>query len=402
MTEGSLLVTGGAGFVGSNLVARLLDEGRRVVVFDSLARPGSERNLAWLESNDRAEMLTVVRGDIRDADAVLEVGREADVIYHLAGQVAVTTSVDHPRHDFEVNALGTLNMLEAARRSGRHPLFVFTSTNKVYGGMEEIEVVEDGSRYRFRDEPHGISEQQPLDFHSPYGCSKGSADQYVRDYGRIYELDTVVFRMSCIYGPRQFGNEDQGWLAHFMIRVAAGEPVTIYGDGKQVRDVLFVEDLVRAFLLLQEKRSLVTGQVYNIGGGPENSISVWTEFGEALARLSGRDPVVAFESWRPGDQRCYVSDIRKADKDVGWVPAVSVDEGLRRLWDWVSSRCPTRLRLAFEAGCLVYALSLPDPVRSVSSRGRRADSRAPAGTWIGEAPHRRLLVLGEPGGRSVN
>jgi CDP-paratose 2-epimerase len=251
--------------------------------------------------------------------------------------VAVTTSVDDPRTDFEVNALGTFNMLEAARSSGRKPIFVFTSTNKVYGGMEEVAVTEGSRSYSYRDFPYGISESQPLDFHSPYGCSKGTGDQYARDYGRIYGLPTVVFRMSCIYGPRQFGNEDQGWVAHFMIATVKGEPITIYGNGKQVRDVLFVDDLVRAFKLANEKIKITAGQVYNIGGGPSNVLAVWSEFGELLADLKGEHVPVRYGDWRPGDQPCYVSDVRKACVHMGWKPQVDKLTGIRRLWEWVST-----------------------------------------------------------------
>jgi CDP-paratose 2-epimerase len=258
------------------------------------------------------------------------------VIYHLAGQVAVTSSVKDPRPDYEVNALGTFNLLEAARLSGRNPAVVFSSTNKVYGGMEDVPVVERATRYGYRDLPYGVPESQPLDFHSPYGCSKGAADQYVRDYARIYGLPTVVFRMSCIYGPRQFGNEDQGWLAHFMIAALIGNPITIYGDGKQVRDVLFVDDLVRAFRLAVEKIDVAAGEVFNIGGGPDNTLAVWHEFRELLADLRGVKTRVRRREWRPGDQPCYVSDIRKAHRLLGWQPQVDKEMGVRRLWEWVS------------------------------------------------------------------
>lgn len=332
-----ILVTGGSGFVGSNLVKALLDEGEHVVLFDSLARPGSERNLAWLQSTNSNGRLDVIREDVRDFDSLRAAVEGVDVIYHLAGQVAVTTSVEDPRDDFEVNAVGTLNVLEAARLSVRQPIVVFTSTNKVYGGADDVPVIETPSRYAFRDLPHGISESQPLDFHSPYGCSKGAADQYVRDYARIYGLKTVVFRMSCIYGPRQFGNEDQGWVAHFMISAADRRPITIYGNGKQVRDILFVDDLVRAFRLAVEKIDTTAGEVYNIGGGPENTLSVWAEFGDVLAALDGNGVHASYDEWRPGDQPCYVSDIRKAERDMGWAPEVSSGMGLERLWEWVQS-----------------------------------------------------------------
>lgn len=335
--NGNILVSGGAGFVGSNLVDALLREGHEVTVFDMLSRRGSEANLAWLQARHPRERLRVARGDIRDFEAIRAASREADVIYHLAGQVAVTTSVTEPRHDFEINALGTLNVLEAARLSPRRPVVVFTSTNKVYGAMEDVAVVEGETRYEYRDFPRGIAESRVLDFHSPYGCSKGAADQYAHDYARIYGLPTVVFRMSCIYGPRQFGTEDQGWLAHFMIAAATDQPITIYGNGKQVRDVLFIDDLVRAFRLAVEKIDVTRGEIYNIGGGPSNTTSVWMEFGRLLSELKGREIPVRYDQWRPGDQPCYVSDIRKAAHHMGWQPQVDKDTGIRRLWEWVSS-----------------------------------------------------------------
>lgn len=332
---GKILVTGGAGFIGSNLCDALLGDGYDVAVYDSLARPGTEINLAWLRSR-HGSRLRFVGSDVRDVDALRYAARDVDVIYHLAGQVAVTISVDDPRTDFEVNALGTLNVLEAARTSGKQPIVVFTSTNKVYGGMEDVEVVRAETRYAYADLPQGVPETRPLDFHSPYGCSKGGADQYVRDYSRIYGLPTVVFRMSCIYGPRQLGNEDQGWLAHFMIAAASGQTISIYGDGLQVRDILFVDDLVRAFRLAVEKIGITAGEVYNIGGGPANTLSVWSEFGPLLRGLRGEETDVGFAAWRPGDQRCYVSDTRKAQQDMGWTPRVDVASGLQRLWDWIA------------------------------------------------------------------
>jgi CDP-paratose 2-epimerase len=307
-------------------------------VFDALARRGTEHNLAWLRDQDPDGRLRFVRGDVRDFEAVHAAASDAAVIYHLAGQVAVTSSVLDPRTDYEVNAQGTFNVLEAARLSGLRPTLVFTSTNKVYGGLEDVAVVERTTRYEYREFPDGIPESQPLDFHSPYGCSKGAADQYVRDYARIYDLPTVVFRMSCIYGPRQFGNEDQGWVAHFLIAALTGHPITIYGNGKQVRDVLFVDDLVRALRLAAEKIDATAGQVFNIGGGPGNTLAVWQEFRELLADLKGAKVPVRYDEWRPGDQPCYVSDIRKAKQCLGWEPRVGKEEGVRRLWEWVGSQ----------------------------------------------------------------
>lgn len=329
------LITGGAGFIGSNLADALASEGWVVWIFDLLARPGVERNLAWLQERHGGR-IRFVRGDLRDFPAVAEVVRQAEVIFHLAAQVAVTTSLIDPRTDFEINALGTLNVLEAARQARHRPIILYTSTNKVYGAMEEVPVVEEATRYRYVDRPFGIDERQPLDFHSPYGCSKGAADQYVRDYARIYGLPTVVFRMSCVYGPRQFGTEDQGWVAHFVISAMTGRPITIYGDGKQVRDLLFVTDLIAAMRAAVERIHRTAGQVYNIGGGPENTLSVWREFAPLLSEILGRplDPP-SFGPWRPGDQKVYISDIRKAMQDLDWQPRVNVREGLTRLVEWV-------------------------------------------------------------------
>ncbi len=335
--NGKFLVTGGAGFVGSNLVNNLLSDGCSVTILDSLARKGTQNNLAWLRSQHGNGQLEFFQGDVRNFGSVKAAAQDVDAIYHLAGQVAVTSSVCDPRLDFEINTLGTLNVLEAARLNERKPIIVFTSTNKVYGEMDSVATVELDTRYAYRDLPHGVSESQPVDFHSPYGCSKGAADQYVRDYSRIYGLRTVVFRMSCIYGPRQFGTEDQGWLAHFMIASETAKPITIYGNGKQVRDVLFIDDLVKAFRLAVEKIDVTAGQVYNIGGGPNNTIAVWREFSKLLSGWKGREVAVSFENWRPGDQPCYVSDIRKAHAHMGWQPKVNKETGIRRLWDWVSS-----------------------------------------------------------------
>ncbi|HMK07495.1 MAG TPA: GDP-mannose 4,6-dehydratase, partial [Anaerolineales bacterium] len=250
---------------------------------------------------------------------------------------AVTTSVTDPRQDFEINALGTFNLLEAVRAERLEPIVLFTSTNKVYGALAHLRVEETDSRYRYADLPQGVDERTPLDFYSPYGCSKGAADQYVRDYGRIYGLRTVVFRNSCIYGTRQFGIEDQGWLAWFVIAAQRGHPISIYGDGKQVRDVLFVDDLVEVMLRAVKQPQVSAGQVYNIGGGPARTVSVWKEFGPKLEGLVGKPLPVGLQDWRPGDQKVYVSDIRKAESDFGWEPKVDVDEGLRRLHDWVKA-----------------------------------------------------------------
>ena len=328
-------ITGGAGFIGSNYVSRLLERGEKVAIYDNLSRAGAPRNLAWLREKfgDTAFKLTV--GDVRDAALLTVASREADVIIHLAAQVAVTTSVVKPREDFEINAQGTFNILEAARLNDRKPVLLYASTNKVYGGMEDVEVVEDATRWRYADLPLGCPETQPLDFHSPYGCSKGAGDQYVRDYARIYDLPTIVLRQSCIYGPRQFGVEDQGWVAWMIIAAVTGHPLTIYGDGKQIRDVLHVDDLLNAYDASIEKISTVRGQVFNLGGGPDNTMSIWTEFGPLLEKLLGKPVLVKRGDWRPGDQKVFVADIRKAGRDLGWTPRISVKEGVGRLFNWV-------------------------------------------------------------------
>ncbi len=329
------LVTGGAGFIGSNYVDRLLERGGQVSIYDNLSRAGAELNIQWLQAKHGAHAFRLIVGDVRDYDLLFSTVRDADVVVHLASQVAVTTSVAEPRHDFEVNALGTFNVLEAARSSGRQPAVLYASTNKVYGGMEQVEVLEGETRYQYAHLPKGIPETHSLDFHSPYGCSKGSGDQYTRDYYRIYGLPTVVFRQSCIYGPRQFGIEDQGWLAWFMIAVVASRPITIYGDGKQVRDVLFIDDLLDAYDAALERIDIAAGQVYNIGGGPDHAIAVWTEFGALLENLMGQKIHPKMSDWRPGDQKIYVSDIRKAERDLAWAPKIGVKKGLKRLYEWV-------------------------------------------------------------------
>ena len=329
------LVTGGAGFIGSNYVHRLLGRGEHVTVFDNLSRAGAPRNLEWLRKSFGARSFEMLKADVRDAGAIARAARAADVIVHLAGQVAVTTSVMNPRQDFEANALGTFNTLEAARLSGRDPIFLFASTNKVYGGMEDVEVVEDATRWRYARLVNGCPETQPLDFHSPYGNSKGAGDQYTRDYARIYGLRSVVFRQSCIYGPRQFGIEDQGWLAWMTIAAVTGRKITIYGDGKQVRDVLHVEDLLNAYDAAVEKIETACGQVYNMGGGAPNVLAVWAEFGPMLERLLGRKIEVARADWRPGDQRVFYADYGKARRELGWEPKIGREEGIRRLFEWV-------------------------------------------------------------------
>lgn len=327
-----LLITGGAGFIGSNAAEYFLKKGDRVTLFDNFSRNGSKQNVKWLKS--LGGQLSIIEGDVREANEISKAVIDMDVVLHFAAQVAVTTSVTNPKEDFEINALGTLNVLEGIRTKNPKAVFLFSSTNKVYGEMNEVKVIEDKTRYNYEN-IDGISESFPLDFHSPYGCSKGAADQYVRDYARIYGIKTVVFRQSCIYGPRQFGVEDQGWVAWFVIALSQGKKITIYGDGKQVRDVLFISDLIRAYDLAIDNISEISGQIYNIGGGKENSISVWYEFAPILEKLFERKIIANFSDWRPGDQKIYISDITKAKKGLGWKPEVSPKVGIEKLYNWV-------------------------------------------------------------------
>jgi CDP-paratose 2-epimerase len=330
------LITGGAGFIGCNLAAHLMRAGRKVLIYDNLSRCGSESNLKWLRS-EFGTSFQFIKGDIRDAKALRQAAAHQDVIYHLAAQVAVTSSVLNPREDFEVNAIGTFNALEAARAARSEPIFFFASTNKVYGAMEDVLVRERETRYELVDLPFGVPETRSLDFHSPYGCSKGSGDQYARDYHRIYGLRTIVFRQSCIYGWRQFGVEDQGWLAHFAIASAKRQGITIYGDGKQVRDILFVDDLLHAIDLAVENISVTAGQTYNIGGGPTNTLSVWAETRSILEDFVGHSILTRRDAWRSGDQRIYVSDIRKAQRDFGWTPQIAPRLGIEKMWGWINT-----------------------------------------------------------------
>lgn len=312
------LITGGAGFIGSNLAERLLSmHGTQVRIFDNLSRSGVTRNLEWLQKKADGN-LEVIEGDVRDARAVAKAVAGATEIYHFAAQVAVTSSVRDPATDFQVNAVGTFNVLEAARHSGQKPFILFTSTNKVYGALESVAVVEDGTRYRAKDSRfRGIDEREPLDFHSPYGCSKGTADQYVRDYARIYGIPTVVFRMSCIAGPRQFGNEDQGWVAHFLYSVLEKRRITIYGDGLQVRDVLHVHDLVDAMQKARTQVDVTRGNAYNVGGGPSRAVSI-LEMLQAIEKETRVAVRLDYGGVRPGDQPLYVSDTSKLERHTGW------------------------------------------------------------------------------------
>lgn len=330
----NILITGGAGFIGTHTAKFYLKAGNRVTVFDNFVRKGTRENIQWLEKQYGVGNIEVIEGDIRDFDKLKKSVPGHDVIIHLAGQVAVTTSVVNPREDFEINALGTFNVLESVRLFAPSSILLFASTNKVYGGMEEIKIIKKGKKYIYRDLPGGISEAQNLDFHSPYGCSKGTADQYVRDYHRIYGLRTVVFRQSCIYGTHQFGIEDQGWVSWFTIASVLGKPITVYGDGMQVRDVLFVEDLVRAYDMAVTNIGKAAGKIFNVGGGPKFTLSL-LELLALLEKKLGKKIPYASADWRPGDQPVYVSNISKINKELGWKPQIDVQDGTSKMIDWI-------------------------------------------------------------------
>jgi len=338
-----VLITGGAGFIGSNLADRLAGEGQDVLVYDALARPGVEENLAWLKQRHPRRVSAIV-ADVCNEPALRESTRHAVAVFHFAAQVAVTTSMTDPRADFDVNLRGTFALLEALRRRETKPPLIFASTNKVYGDLADIALVEEDGMHVPLDRSarlHGVGEDRPLSFHTPYGCSKGAADQYVLDYARSYGLPSAVLRMSCIYGRRQKGTEDQGWLAHFVLRALAGEPITLYGDGKQVRDVLDVDDAVEAYVRMWRRIDRVAGRAFNLGGGPANAVSLRqavTHIGAVL----GRRPALRFDAWRPGDQRWFVADTRAVaaaldlDAPLGW------RQGLARLVAWFAAEQPGR------------------------------------------------------------
>lgn len=331
-----VIVTGGCGFIGCNAAYRYLKDGADVIIYDNLSRRGSWDNLEWLGTLDKKPIF--IKGDVRDFEQVKWMfgsHMDADFVLHLAGQVAVTRSVIEPREDFEINALGTLNILESIRTLGIKPFLLYTSTNKVYGNLDYVQIKEEKTRYVCPERPHGVSESEIVDFYSPYGCSKGAAEQYVRDYSRIYDLSTTVLRQSCIYGPRQLGVEDQGWLAWFAIAAILGRPITIYGNGKQVRDVLHVDDLIDCFDTCFSKAEVSRGKIYNVGGGTAFSISIWLEFYPILREFLRTNVDVSHGDWRPGDQKWYVSDTRKITKELGWKPKISPTQGIQSLFQWV-------------------------------------------------------------------
>jgi CDP-paratose 2-epimerase len=332
----STLVTGGAGFIGTNMADRLLRNGERVVILDNLSRPGVRDNLQWLQDEHRGRLRVEV-GDVRDSAAVRSALKGVERVFHFAAQVAVTTSVEDPVNDFSINLGGTLTLLEELRRLDTPPPLLFTSTNKVYGSLGDIVIQQRGPRYEPADarlRAHGVSEERPLHFCSPYGCSKGGADQYVLDYAASYGMPTVVFRMSCIYGPHQCGNEDQGWVAHFLMRALAREPITLYGDGMQTRDILFVDDLIKAMLLATDSIDDLAGRAFNVGGGPDSAVSL-LELLAMIEQLEGVAPSVAFGPWRVGDQQYYVSDTRAFTAATGWRHTVGPAAGVARLRDWL-------------------------------------------------------------------
>jgi len=371
------VITGGAGFIGCHAASRFHQNGDRVVVVDNLSRPGSEVNLAWLRDQGIASFLKLDVRDPRMMDAMMAEHGDADAVLHLAGQVAVTTSVADPRADFEANALGTLNVLEAVRTIAEgKPAVFYSSTNKVYGNLEHVRVVERNGRYTYDDRPFGVGEDEPLDFHSPYGCSKGVGDQYVRDYARIYGMKTIVFRQSCIYGTRQFGIEDQGWVAWFCLAVLTGQPFTIYGDGKQTRDALWVDDLIDVYERAYDRIDDLSGEVINVGGGPANTLSL-LDLVAKLERSFGKRLNPGIAPWRPGDQRVFVSDIRKAQALLDWKPKMGTEAGVDRLIRWIKENRglftvgqpePARSRAGVSLPYLDKPLTPPQPASGVPAR----------------------------------
>lgn len=346
-----VLITGGAGFIGSNLAERLLSEpDTKVRIFDNLSRTGVTHNINWLRSLAEHRRLDFVKGDVRDMRTVQQAVADVSEIYHFAAQVAVTTSISDPTTDFDINATGTFHVLEAARRARNKPFILYTSTNKVYGALKRLSVEVEGTHYRasvrgFR----GVDEKEPLDFHSPYGCSKGTADQYVHDYARIYDLPTVVFRMSCIAGPRQFGNEDQGWVAHFLYSALKGKPINVYGDGYQVRDILHVHDLLDAMIATRRDVDRTRGQVFNLGGGMERAVSV-TEMLRTIERKAGKPLRLCHSRVRPGDQPLYIANTSKLEQYTGWHAHRSITQVLEaiyefwlRNYDTIAPSLPSRL-----------------------------------------------------------
>lgn len=334
-----LLITGGCGFLGSNLAAAALARGDDLVVFDNLYRNGSRSNLAWLQSQGKFRF---EHGDIRNQNDITSIvqGFRPDAVFHLAGQVAMTTSIANPRMDFEVNVMGTHNLLEAIRLHAPEAAVVYSSTNKVYGDLEQYAYEETATRYQCIDRPQGFDEATQLAFHSPYGCSKGAADQYMLDYARIFGLKTVVFRHSSMYGGRQFATYDQGWVGWFCQKAIEAKrghatPFTISGNGKQVRDVLHAEDMQHLYLAAVEHIDTARGQVFNIGGGPANSLSLLELF-TLLEEFADVKLNYSILPVRESDQRVFVADIAKAENILGWRPMVDTRAGIAKMVNWVA------------------------------------------------------------------
>ncbi len=334
-----ILITGGCGFIGCNLADRLAARGDHVMILDNLARAGVRENAQWLKAR-HPELVTISIADVRDPIPLIDNVREARAVLHLAAQVAVTSSLQRPLEDFEINARGTINVLEAVRLHNPSAPVIFASTNKVYGRLVDDSEIDKADRRYVPSNPalvRGVAEDAPLDLYSPYGCSKGTADQYVHDYARVFGLRTAVLRMSCIYGPRQFGTEDQGWIAHFLLSALRGDPLTIYGDGFQVRDALYVSDAAEAWIAVLDQIECTRGRIFNLGGGPGNSASL-LELIELVAQLTGHAISYSFADWRPGDQPWYVSDVTALRDAIGWAPRTSLLDGLAALQAWLESR----------------------------------------------------------------
>jgi CDP-paratose 2-epimerase len=352
-SDAPVLITGGAGFIGSNLADRLAGDGYRVRIYDALSRPGVERNLEWLRSN-HGERIEFVHADVRDHAALAAAAADVQAVFHFAAQVAVTTSMIDPQEDFDINIGGTFALLEALRKRGDAPPLIFASTNKVYGDLADLDFALEEEAYvpvdpAVRD--HGIGEARPLDFHTPYGCSKGAADQYVLDFARSFGVPTAVLRMSCIYGRRQMGTEDQGWVAHFLIRALEGKPITLYGDGHQVRDILDVSNAVDAYIQAWRQIDQVAGRAFNLGGGPDNAVSL-RQLLAYMGELTGRDVDVEFSDWRAGDQRYFVADTRAAVQALDLAPKVPWRDGVAQLARWLAEERRLNLPIAQPARAL--------------------------------------------------
>jgi CDP-paratose 2-epimerase len=330
-----ILITGGAGFIGANLADMLLQKGEKVIVYDNLSRCGSEKNLRWLKDQYKENLIVCIE-DIRNVEALKMALTNVKMVFHFAAQVAVTSSISDPLGDFDVNVKGTLNVIEQIRQLSGPPPLIMTSTNKVYGNLACFPLQKKEKRYAIKEMKNksGVNESMPLDFHSPYGCSKGAADQYILDYSRTYGLKTAVFRMSCIYGPHQYGNEDQGWIAHIMSKSIKGDTLVIYGDGCQVRDALHIKDLLNAFITGWKKMEIINGNAFNIGGGPKNTISI-LELISHIEQLIGKKVDFKHAPWRSGDQKYYVSNFSKFNKLTGWKPDIGIHAGLHDIYTWL-------------------------------------------------------------------